>query len=517
MDQSLTVSYLGSRGSGEKGKQPALLTEASEKYIICNLYRFCQETLEEILSKLDGNDAMSGEWQVVREDLKIWEAELSVMDGKLDQMLLGLKVEDLRELTCFSLCIIAVYSSWWINPIEPPCSYKDILGSGGIVETIIASVPGTKGFLEFTFQGLRERGSELVGSALSGIDNLNDLLWPTKRKYLQYYGQPPGVLSRAPPSTLLNQSERIQSVKTYDTSEAAQPTKLGVRIFEDLICKKFPGISADLAVHFSELNWNRRVRILNMKREDLDSCSSADLLNLGLAGSVSGGEKIPILDPGNPDPLYSGSQILATPELPSTVCPSTSRKLNFPKLAAETLSAQSALTCPICGKQLGGLESVEMWKKHVFEDLQPYSCLFSGCPEANTTSGSKHCWISHEFQHHRPQKATIFVCREPCNQRFAERSDMVHHIVYGHLAGAFLGSEVGGLVDACKTEVQLEKSICPFCQDEIEETKASIQSHVGDHLDEIALQVLQLDVNALSMIFERSITILNRDATGACQ
>ncbi|KAH7409117.1 hypothetical protein BKA64DRAFT_387875 [Cadophora sp. MPI-SDFR-AT-0126] len=57
--------------------------------------------------------------------------------------------------------------------------------------------------------------------------------------------------------------------------------------------------------------------------------------------------------------------------------------------------------CFVCLKTLGDIKTQEQWKKHVFDDLEPYICQFGDCDEAMSTFKSKREWTNHEMTKHR--------------------------------------------------------------------------------------------------------------------
>lgn len=133
----------------------------------------------------------------------------------------------------------------------------------------------------------------------------------------------------------------------------------------------------------------------------------------------------------------------------------------------------------------------------MLEDLQPYSCLFSSCPEKTTTFGSKKNWIAHEFKYHRPQYSSEWRCSESCGKSYQQKDELVQHILEDHLEGMAEGmvgaSDIDDIVDRCEFRALLQEIDCPFCSERILENEASIQDHVGAHLDEIASMILPKD------------------------
>ncbi|RPB04456.1 hypothetical protein L873DRAFT_1355138 [Choiromyces venosus 120613-1] len=489
MDQGLkaadTVADLS-----QKDNKVTLL--ASEGHIIRNLYNFCQCTIGAIFSRFDDKHIMTREWRELKGRLNTWEDGFSVMEGELDQLFVKTRNKYLRESTCIILCSLARSLSMYMNSIDAQWSPKEILTD--MTEIVITLMPMTKGFLEVLYDNPDSEDCEvedLMEDINDSIESLYDLVPSTERLFLLHHNQPQEMLSPC-----------LSSGKSVTPER--EPV-VGVGIYRVKIHNKFPDISDDLAMCLAEVNWERWTRVRNMKPQvpgaPINTPSmtkpepSTIWIDSGLGLSVQTGD-VPMSGHGGISDTRSEVSTISW----GTTHQTTSGKARIPRPPVEKLSSEITFDCPICYKHLKGITSEGKWKEHVLKDLQPYSCLFSNCPERNVTFDSKHLWVDHEFLHHRPQKVTMFICRKPCKQKFTERCNMLRHIIDDHLHGAVSESDVEELVDLSKIKVVLERIRCPFCLDQIEETKASIKSHIGTHLDEIALKVLPLDMDESSDI-----------------
>ncbi|KAF8242807.1 hypothetical protein K440DRAFT_615432 [Wilcoxina mikolae CBS 423.85] len=135
------------------------------------------------------------------------------------------------------------------------------------------------------------------------------------------------------------------------------------------------------------------------------------------------------------------------------------------------------------------------WKKHVLQDLQPYSCIVEMCIEKEKTYGSRRGWVAHEFLHHRC--SSEWHCIGNCGGSFSERCEFVAHILEDHLKCPNSGINIDEIVDSREQKSTYPPSRdinCPFCLERIEETKRTLQKHVGRHFDEIALKTLPQEV-----------------------
>jgi len=148
--------------------------------------------------------------------------------------------------------------------------------------------------------------------------------------------------------------------------------------------------------------------------------------------------------------------------------------------------------CNLCFQTLHGVEIKYQWKKHVFKDLQPYSCSFLQCPlPASHLFSSRTEWIDHEFAVHR----TIFswVCIKDCGKEFEDPKIFLEHLQSAHLSDKITDGELADIVKRCERRKPLPESqitMCPLCRVEIPETKRSIRRHLGRHMEEISLAVV---------------------------
>jgi hypothetical protein len=134
------------------------------------------------------------------------------------------------------------------------------------------------------------------------------------------------------------------------------------------------------------------------------------------------------------------------------------------------------------------------YRKHVLQDLRPYSCLFSTCTARNVTYGSRQEWVAHEFQH---RSITEWICLEECGQKFSSRQGFIEHLFGDHLQNSSRRLNIDEIVDCRQQKRPYEPPrviTCPFCTEMIKETKQVFQKHFGKHFDQIALKTLPPEV-----------------------
>lgn len=116
------------------------------------------------------------------------------------------------------------------------------------------------------------------------------------------------------------------------------------------------------------------------------------------------------------------------------------------------------------------------------------------CPAKNETFGTRRSWINHEFDNHR--FITEWICIKECGRIFDKKESFVAHIQSDHLSGttgALAATELETTVSRCEQRRVPPKSstiVCPFCREDVEETRMALHIHLGIHMEEISLTAL---------------------------
>ncbi|KAL2675763.1 hypothetical protein Neosp_011954 [[Neocosmospora] mangrovei] len=162
------------------------------------------------------------------------------------------------------------------------------------------------------------------------------------------------------------------------------------------------------------------------------------------------------------------------------VKPATPLKVPPPPPEAE----KGAFECPFCYRMI--FASTRMaWKRHVFGDLRPYTCLFSRCTDSNTDFDRRHQWQLHVAQYHWRSWSCPFKCRG----MFPSSLELEDHIRHQHLPNAsneHLNAVVarGEVPEPCDISKE-----CPLCEHIVSGLKSYVK-HVGRHLEQLALFAL---------------------------
>ncbi|CZS79225.1 unnamed protein product [Fusarium graminearum] len=140
--------------------------------------------------------------------------------------------------------------------------------------------------------------------------------------------------------------------------------------------------------------------------------------------------------------------------------------------------------CPFCYRMIFARTRTS-WKRHVFGDLRPYTCVLSHCTESNTDFDRRHNWQLHVSKYHWRSWSCPFKCHQP----FYSAVDLSSHIKDRHLptgdeeeirSVTALG-ERPAPDDTC--------SHCLLCGRSIIGLNKYVK-HLGKHLEQLALFAL---------------------------
>ncbi|TAQ84989.1 hypothetical protein B7494_g6698 [Chlorociboria aeruginascens] len=316
--------------------------------------------------------------------------------------------------------------------------------------------------------------------------------------------------------TIMVEESLVQSDDLSSVNESARPFAL-------IIKDRFPSTDINLVKKLGEINWHRRQRLRDKlaAAPPMSGISSSDSQQSSDRDTV-----MPISQRGDfIDRNTDSSTVRASTDVSSayqTVTTSnysessifdrnsmvpTRRSIaesvtSFVTSVAEGIDDgqrriptlpddhdfESPFQCQICGDVLRNIRNRVDWKKHVYDDLEPYVCLFSNCSLGLHTFQSRRTWIMHEFQMHRID--TKWPCNM-CKESFASTESLQSHIESTHKQ-AFAFSQVEQLITASKRNIvrSAETEICPFCLTYPARTQKVFASHVGRHLQEISLSAL---------------------------
>lgn len=303
------------------------------------------------------------------------------------------------------------------------------------------------------------------------------------------------------------QTEQLLRKVSFRVSEPAGP-------YMQNILDKFPRAEITLVERLGRANWQRHMSV-RRRMEDISRLAQA----------------IQHYDPVNPE---AGDSILrrhpelhdsglGTTALPqSTDAASATSNTSIGSSSADRRgesrinvsipyegAARKPFQCKICGKMLEKVTRSKAWvyvylycnknfeadifRLHVLADIRPYVCTFSTCKDELVTFPTRKLWANHEFSEHRVEKvwhcmkcADVFVEVNLWRKHLGSRHGIFFSAVKFQSAAALAVKKMPGL---------LEHTQCPLCLDSVEPTRRAFATHVGKHLETIALTALPPEIN----------------------
>ena len=133
---------------------------------------------------------------------------------------------------------------------------------------------------------------------------------------------------------------------------------------------------------------------------------------------------------------------------------------------------------------------------HIFRDLQPYICTFGDCSESLTVFPTRKMWFEHELTKHRAE--SLLECHE-CLRRFDTESDFLVHHEMDH-SRHFSKLHLQASLSSAKNYLPLvpEELQCPLCLQGQWTSQRKFVTHLGRHMEDIALASLPRDAASAS-------------------
>ncbi|KAK2786998.1 hypothetical protein FQN52_007440 [Onygenales sp. PD_12] len=199
--------------------------------------------------------------------------------------------------------------------------------------------------------------------------------------------------------------------------------------------------------------------------------------------------------PGAAPTLTGTSPIAAQDEIaisqvtqaPTAVASATSAKVVYPK-APEALLGQITFRCPCCQLTLPiSVSKGVWWKKHLREDILPYTCVLEDCPQPHRLYTSREEWVKHmETDHIGSPHWKCIACIQ--RTKFTEEQDLVHHLQSYH-RDHISPESVSFVVEACAGTETPTVSSCPLCPPPPPSPPSDVKIDAGTLLDHVAQHV----------------------------
>ncbi|KAK8855861.1 C2H2 type zinc finger domain protein [Apiospora arundinis] len=156
----------------------------------------------------------------------------------------------------------------------------------------------------------------------------------------------------------------------------------------------------------------------------------------------------------------------------------------------EARPGRTVFECPYCHTALESSQMLKRntWKRHVFRDLRPYTCTFSGCTNPERLYATRRDWVYHEMQMHR----RVWSCRL-CTYTSTIKQDLVDHLLEFH-RGDCQRNQITLLLEAGNGSMEESTSQeCCFCHQLM--SLRRLMDHMAAHLEDLALFVLHVSNN----------------------
>lgn len=122
-------------------------------------------------------------------------------------------------------------------------------------------------------------------------------------------------------------------------------------------------------------------------------------------------------------------------------------------------------------------------RKHIFKDLRPYVCIWNACERSGQEFPKRKDWISHmKEEHWRKWECPL------CSTSFADRGALETHLKSTHAATTENADKIA--LQSSQIDNQRAKGKCPLCLEFEVQSIRQYASHVGHHLEQLALFAL---------------------------
>ncbi|RJE23880.1 hypothetical protein PHISCL_03792 [Aspergillus sclerotialis] len=206
----------------------------------------------------------------------------------------------------------------------------------------------------------------------------------------------------------------------------------------------------------------------------------------------------PTLRTGTSASAVSDSLVLPAAELlpasgTSTVMSATVIELDYPR-PPKISEAARVFRCPCCCETLPvDIAKANLWKRHVADDLSPYTCILPGCNEPEVLFATKENWRRHLLKGHSSVDYWVcFACGNG-NIQFHSEDAFVTHTRTKHSQSVEPG-QIPLLTTVCRRSVPAEIRACPLCNwpkdEEGEADKDALLDHIAKGIHSFSLRAL---------------------------
>ncbi|OCK88697.1 uncharacterized protein K441DRAFT_587699, partial [Cenococcum geophilum 1.58] len=176
----------------------------------------------------------------------------------------------------------------------------------------------------------------------------------------------------------------------------------------------------------------------------------------------------------------------------STVMSSTVIDIKYPS-PPKIKEGARVFACPCCCQTLPvNLSEENRWKKHVADDLSPYTCILPECVKPEVLFVTKEIWRQHLLKEHRSFEYWVcFACGDG-TQLHSEDAFTIH--TRTKHAASVPPDQISLLTNICRRTAPIEIRSCPLCNwpegEEGEVDKDVLLDHIAKDIHSFSLRAL---------------------------
>ena len=124
---------------------------------------------------------------------------------------------------------------------------------------------------------------------------------------------------------------------------------------------------------------------------------------------------------------------------------------------------------------------------HIFTDLRPYICTFDSCGIKSVRFPTRKLWLTHDDTH----RFDSFWRCPICSQEFHQSIELTDHLKAYHSSALTMAQMIQVTRNSQHQRPHsVDDQICPFCNIVPGKSRRNYATHVGRHMETIALAVL---------------------------
>ncbi|BCS11473.1 hypothetical protein ALUC_40813A [Aspergillus luchuensis] len=193
-----------------------------------------------------------------------------------------------------------------------------------------------------------------------------------------------------------------------------------------------------------------------------------------------------------PQPGHTLHQIDHAKSVTLSAVSNTALEVDYPR-PPQLKDDARLFRCPCCCEALPAKMTDDIrWRKHIEDDLSPYTCVLASCDQPYVLFNTKDSWRQHMLKDHNSM--TYWTCFACCDgKKFSRRKDFVQHTKFFHAATVPL-AHIPVLDELSKKTIPSEIRHCPLCNwpeaDEVGVEKEALFNHIAKEVHSFSLRAL---------------------------